>query len=664
MAATGNMSLIKEMGQVMLREARALSNYASDNHMGPFGRGAGLFYWSPTMNLGRDPRWGRFQESVSEDPWLNGEYSASLLQGFQGNDQKYLAVAATCKHFVAYSLEAADGFTRHTFDAMVSPQDLVESYLPAFKACVTKGKPAQVMCSYNSLNGVPSCLRGDLLHDTLRQRWGHKGLVVSDQDSIHDAWATHRYGNSFRNVTAIAIQAGCDQNDGVTYADNAEDAVKAGLLKEADIDTALKRILLQRFRVGAFDRKEEVPYRAIPATVLDSPPHRASALQAARESIVLLENANQTLPLHKSARIAVIGPMANNTVVMKGGKADYHPSFSISILDGLRQLSLGRVGFAAGSPVSGNTTHKEMAEAKRLAAQADVTIVCVGIDATIEHEGTDRTSIGLPGAQLGLLKAVSAVSRSVVVVLVNGGPVSVDWLKQAISTRTVHAVVEAFDGGQSAGQAVAEVIYGDVNPSGVLPFTLYPEQYVDQVRMSNMSLRPGLGNPGRTYRFYSGTPLWPFGAGRSYTKFLVSWSQTPTVSSPRAIPTAQADALKWSILVKNTGDRAGSKVIMGFLGRDPADLQDGEVVPRPSLWALRKVWLNPGEETRLVFESSGDGWCPFCTVDREGFRAVRSGLYVVRFGGDGSAGGGGCARDGTCVTSKVHLTGPTLPRPL
>ena len=496
MAATGNMSLVKEMGRVMLQEARALSNYATDHGKGPFGRGSGLFYWSPTMNLGRDPRWGRFQESVSEDPHLNGMYSASMLQGFQGDDPTHLGVAATCKHFVGYSLEggpAAGGFSRHNFNAVISEQDLQESYLPGFKLCVTHGKPAQIMCSYNAINGIPSCLHGDFMNGIVRNQWGYDGLIVSDQDSIRDAWAGttqaghtgHFYGNSFANVTALGIKAGCDQNDGNTYSRNGMDAVKQGLMAESDVDRALSRILLQRFRTGAFDPKEHVSFRSIPVATLDSAEHRAIALQASREAITLLANVDNTLPLAKSAvakmRIGVVGPFADYAEAMAGGKPDYHPSFTVSLLEGIQAMvnSLGgrEVSYAAGSPVAGNSTDPEappLDAALAVARTSDVLVVCVGIDQSIEHEGSDRTTIGLPPVQLAMLKAVTAAVQKdakVVVVLVNGGPLSIDWLKSSIgaSPPVVHAALEAFDLGQSGGQVLAEVLVGDINPSESRP---------------------------------------------------------------------------------------------------------------------------------------------------------------------------------------------------
>ena len=282
------------------------------------------------------------------------------------------------------------------------------------------------------------------------------------------------------------------------------------LIATWQVDQALSRILLQRFRVGAFDPKDHVSFRKIPINVLDSAPHRALALQAAREAVTLLANVDHILPLAKNlaTTIGVVGPMANNTAVMAGGKQDYHPSFIVSILDGIRSMvsTFGKpdmeVRYAQGSALSGNISDPELLQpALQVAGSVDVLIVCVGIDSTIEHEGMDRTFIGLPPTQLQMLKAVAAAAATngakVVTVLVNGGPVSIDWLKSSLDTTppTVHAAVEAYDLGQSAGQVVAEVLWGDINPSGSLPYTLLPENYVNQVSLTNMSMRPGGHNP-------------------------------------------------------------------------------------------------------------------------------------------------------------------------
>ena len=439
LAASGDMDLVRRMGATMLQEARALSNFAEKRQLGPFGRGSGLFYWSPTMNLGRDPRWGRFQESVSEDPLVNGLYSAAFLQGFQGNDTRYLGVAATCKHMMAYSLEASGNATRHNFSATVSEQDLHETFVPAFQQCVLNGRPAQIMCAYNAINGIPACLRGDLINGLARKRWKFDGLVVSDQDSILDAWngtrrhPGHFYGHSQENVSALAIRAGCDQNDGVTYAKSLAGAISRDLVATSDIDTALTRVLMQRFRVGAFDPPQLCPFRSIGTAVMDSPAHRALALEAARKGVVLLCNTDAALPLDAgdahATTVAVIGPLANDTTSLAGGKPDYHPSFTISHLQGI-QARMARFGgaptYAAGCEGVAKCSQGAIKLATHAAAAATTTIIFVGIDGSIEHEGTDRTSIGLPPTQLDMLQRVTAAARGkVIVVLCNGGPLSI-----------------------------------------------------------------------------------------------------------------------------------------------------------------------------------------------------------------------------------------------
>ena len=587
---------------------------------------------------------------------------------------------------------------------------------------------------YNALNGVPSCLRGDLQNGLLRSKWGYDGLIVSDQDSIKDAWAGqkqnpgHFYGRSFENVTALGIRAGCDLNDGNTYASYCQAAIAKGLLAEEDVDRALSRVLLQRFRVGAFDPKARVPYRSITTDVLDSPAHRELALASAREAVVLLENNDHTLPLPKRWKeedngdekttmknspmvVALVGPMANNTAVMMGGKPDYHSSFTVSILEGVRRkaAALGgaaavSVAYAQGSGVSGDIDPGAVEVAAQVAARADYTVVCVGIDASIEHEGEDRTSIGLPPAQAHLMaRVVAAVNEAgkgrVIVALVNGGPVSSDWLRNAslpapavvgpaaIGPRNptptaaappaprVHAVVEVFDLGQSAGTAVADVLWGDSNPSGALPFTIYPEAFVDMVPLTNMSMRPAAGvNPGRTYRYFQGTPLWPFGHSRSFTTFDVAWTNR-TGRRSLTLSTGRADELELTAVVTNTGRVAGGKIVHAFISRLPGtwgadarrDTSAGGQGPTLSLWGLKKVHLSPGERATVTFAASEHDWCPFCAVDDDGHRAVNPGIYRLRLGGNGLADGGADCRQGAgsaCATTEVRLVGESIYRPL
>lgn len=681
------------MGSAMLREARALSNRAEELELEPFGRGAGLFYWSPTMNLGRDPRWGRFQESISEDPLINGLYSAAFLEGFQGNDTRYLGVAATCKHMLAYSLEGSGNATRHNFSATVSEQDLHETFVPGFAQCVRNGHPAQIMCSYNSINGVPACLRGDLINRLARERWAFDGLVVSDQDSILDAWngtaqhPGHFYGRSQENVSALAIRAGCDLNDGTTYASSLGGAVSRGLVAPADIDTALTRVLLQRFRVGAFDPPALCPYRQIRTDALDSPAHRALALEAARRAIVLLSNYDGTLPLSSpgpgrpTSSVAVIGPLADDAASLAGGKPDYHPSFTVTHLEGIR-ARMARFGgaptYAPGCESVRECSEKAIELSVRAAAASETTIAFVGIDGSIEREGVDRTTIGLPPAQMAMLKRVTAAARGkVIVVICNGGPLSIDWLRAASTptdgdTRgdpTVHAVIEAFELGQSAGTAVAEVLFGDVNPSGALPFTIYPESFVKSLDMQDFSMR---SSPGRTYRFYREGPLWPFGFSLSYTSWGVALVGSSTTGMRASTQAAAVEGLHFSVRVTNTGVVAGARVLHAFvseaIGSDGPLANDTTRRPLLTLWGIRRTpQLRGGEASTLALATNEHSTCALCTVDSTGVRAVRPGTYTLRFGGDGgrsnpaheSCGSTG----GACAEVQLVLTGAAVLRP-
>eukprot|EP00730_Choanoeca_flexa_P003912 TRINITY_DN11537_c2_g1_i9.p1 TRINITY_DN11537_c2_g1~~TRINITY_DN11537_c2_g1_i9.p1 ORF type:complete len:775 (+),score=154.17 TRINITY_DN11537_c2_g1_i9:331-2325(+) len=640
MAATGNMSLVNAMATVMSDEARVLYNEAMKS-VQTFARGAGVFYWSPTMNIGRDPRWGRFQESISEDPYLNGIYSINFVKGMQGDDERYLKLAATCKHFLAYSLEGYDNYTRHNFNAVVSDQDLQETYLPAFHACITQAHPAQVMCSYNEVNGVPTCAQADFLTKTLREDWGFKGFVVSDQGALTDIYENHHFSDSPEIAAAEAMNAGCDQNDGVFYAENLAGAIGQGLVREETINDALVRVLTQRFRVGAFDPPMQLPWTTLSTDILHNASHNALAMEAAQQAVVLLNNSAGVLPLDASKlkNVGVIGPAANNTDILTGGKTDYYPPFWVNHLAGIQNYLANvndeaQVLFADGCPSIDCKDTSGFNAATEIASLADVTLVYLGIDHTVEHEGGDRKTIGLPENQVKLLQeVVKAAAGPVVAILVHGGPLMSDYIKENVAT-----VVDAVDGGQSAGDALASVIFGDYTPSGMLPYTLFPEAFVHESDFTNMSMRTG---PGRTYRFYKGQPLWPFGYSGSYTNFTVEW----TGLEQGSIDIAQDSNVSMKARVTNNGQVAGSYVVQAYMqevtSRDklhPFD-NDSAYAPNKSLFGIKKVHLEPGASIEVDFSQrvSGDGmqWCSFCTVSTSGKRGIAPGMYRIQIGGHG-----------------------------
>ena len=708
MAATGNISLIHEMGAFMGAGFRAANNMNRGKPLPD--KGCGLSVYGPTMNINRDPRWGRNQETVSEDPFLNGAYAAALVRGVQGDDPRYLQVAFTCKHFTAYSVETD---RMHGSDAVVSDRDLSETFLPAFKACVIAGS-AQLMCAYNAItspgrNATGACYRGDLINGLLREEWGWGGSMVSDCDAVQvQAW---RHTTNER-AAAAAIEAGCDQDCGGFYGAWGLQALEQGLVTKEQLTTALARVLLMRFRLGEFDPPSDVTYTKIGRGTSNSSASAASALRAARESIVLLNNSASALPLclkssgsvertsaaaggggcdgaGRKLKVALLGPFAELTSELMGQKSDYTPYRIVSFADGLRARADSlQLSVATGcADVACAFDARNFSRAAQAAAAADVTVVALGIDRTVEGEGKDRTNVTLPGHQLELLQraAVAAGDASkVVVVLANGGPLAVDWVKHHMPT-----VVEAFLGGQSAGTALAEVLLGDVSPSGVLPFTMYPQAFIEQNAMTDFRMRPAAGTTGRTYRFYAGTPLWPFGFGLSYTTFAFAWSSNAAegrddaaavvhATTASLLPTAATPGVSLSLRLTNSGGVGAAKVILFFVARidGGGDVERGDgghgggddgnddggdnaAPPRKTLVSIDKVFL-PAHASTTVGVTSGAGaelgYCAFCTVAADGkTRRIEAGTYEVSVGDGASS---------ALTPQRVVVTGKAVVLPL
>eukprot|EP00039_Didymoeca_costata_P006293 m.88967 g.88967 ORF g.88967 m.88967 type:complete len:909 (-) comp13199_c0_seq1:177-2903(-) len=596
MAATGNLTLINAMASHMGDEARAFNNFlkGETNSIG-----GGLNYWSPTINVGRDPRWGRFQESVSEDPWLNGAYAAQFVKGFQGaNDGvPYVKAAACCKHFYAYSLENSDGFSRHTFNAIVSPRDLTETYHPAFAMCMG-AQPEQIMCSYNEVNGVPTCLDGKAQNGYLRQDLGFGGLIVSDCDAIGDAYKSHHYVSSAAEATAKGILAGCDLDCGSTYqASNIMSALNSKLMNESDLDKALHNVFRMRFKLGMFDDPAKNKYKSISTGVMGAAP--ALTLQAAQEALVLLKNDKKMLPLADGVSVAIIGPTANDTQVLMGGKGDYCPQHIESLCEGLVNRSKGTVTCSA----SLNDESMQMAQ------DADVVFAAVG--GVLSHEGNDRTAITLPADQITLINQLyKQYADKLVLVLVNGEPLALDDLP-GIST-----IIQALEGGENAGTAFAQMVFGDFSPSGMLPFTMYQSNYVNKVNMTDMTMRPNaMGSPGKTYRFYTDTPTFPFAFTTTYTTWNFSFATMPPAS-------ASVETLRKGIVVdikvSNTGNMDAQHPIPIFVKQ-----LNNPTAPRKSLVGLAKVMVpKQSSVTVSVNTSEYPGSCAFCVVGLDGTTTI------------------------------------------
>jgi beta-glucosidase len=595
MASTWDPGLLHQEGHVIGVEGRAKFNDYASQHNGDSKWWTGLTFWTPNINIFRDPRWGRGQETYGEDPFLTGTLAVQFIQGIQGDDPRYMLAMACAKHYAVHNGPESE---RHRFNAVPAARDLYETYLPQFEMAVKQGHVGGVMGAYSALYGVPDCASSFLLTDVLRQQWGFDGYIVSDCGAIGDIWnrREHGYANTPEAAAADAVKAGCDLCCGGDY--NAlVRAVQQKLVTEEEVDRALSHTLWTRFRLGLFDPPARDPYSKIGLDRNDTPAHRALALKVAEESIVLLKN-DGILPLDRAKikHIAVIGPNANSVSMLYG---NYHGTAShpVSILNGLRQLAGTNleVTFAMGSPVTTNraiapwsrqdneTTRplpELMAEALNNATNADVIIYVGGITPAQEGEGFDRDSIELPGVQEQLIHALFATGKPMVMVNCSGSAIALPWEAQHLS-----AIVQAWYPGEEGGRAVAEVLWGDVNPSGRLPMTFY-RATSDLPAFTNYAMA------GRTYRYFAGRPLYAFGHGLSYTRFVF----TNAKMEPQ--PIAPAGVAHVAFTVQNTGRMSGDEVAQIYFRHVDS------AVPQPklALCGFARVPLQPGESRTVMID--------------------------------------------------------------
>ena len=756
LAATWDTKLMYDVADVISTEARAKHHEYARNKQ--FGRYQGLTMWSPNINIFRDPRWGRGQETYGEDPYLTAMMGVQFVKGLQGNDPRYFKVIATPKHYAVHSGPEPE---RHAFDAKSTERDLRETYLPAFRATILEGKAYSVMCAYNRTNGEPACANKQLMKDILRDEWGFDGFVVSDCGAIYDIWKFHKYVPTEKEASVLGVKAGTDLTCGDEYKTLVE-AVKEGSITEAELDVSVKRLLTARFRLGQFDPPEMVPYARIPFSANDTDANRQLALQTARKSIVLLKNANRTLPLKKDLKsIAVIGPNADlpetlwgnyngtasklftplagirnavskNTKVTyalgstlagepavpvpasaltvngtdPGLKAEYfnnqelrgpavtvrtdpdidfdwgryNPTpqltgnhFSVRWTGKLRAPETGKytLGFTAddgarlyldgkllvdawaSNPKKTATAEIDlqagrsydfrmeyfqyqreniaklvwsypgmvdglMKEAVTAAQQSDVSVLVLGISARLEGEempvhvegfrGGDRTDLSLPKSQEALLKAVLATGKPVVVVLLSGSAVAVNWTND-----NVPAILAAWYPGGEGGTAIADVLFGVYNPAGRLPVTFYKS--VDQLPpFDDYSMQ------GRTYRYFKGEPLYPFGYGLSYTKFDYSNLRVESKTVKAGEP------VKVSVDVTNAGDREGDEVVQLYL----TDTSASAPVPIRTLVGFDRISLRPREKRSVTFTITPR---QMSLIDEAGKRVIEPGEFLVSAGG-------------------------------
>ncbi len=568
MAATWNTALIKEEADIIATEARAKHNEALlKNEHGIY---QGLTFWSPNINIFRDPRWGRGQETYGEDPLLTAEIGKAFVTGLQGNDPKYFKVVATAKHFAVHSGPESE---RHRFDAWPPLRDLYDTYLPAFEVLVKEAKVYSVMSCYNRVYGVPSSASSFLFADHLRNKWGFKGYVVSDCWAISDIYNFHKYVPTAEQASSLSVRAGTDLACGPEYGSLLK-AVELGYITEYEIDIAVKRLMEARFRLGMFDPAGSTPYSSIQPGQNDTKEHQQFALKVARESIVLLKNQDHCLPISSSIRkIAVIGPYAADTSVLLG---NYNgtPSSPITILRGIQThagkkqkisyaqgverpeiLSRRLQGITEGEVDAAGIKLKE--EAIQLAKISDMVVFVGGISPNLEGEemdvkvegfaGGDRTTLDIPVSQQKLLEELSKTGKPIVLILTNGSALSVPWAKEHIP-----AIVEAWYPGQEGGNAVADVIFGKYNPAGRLPVTFY-KSVEDLPAFDNYSME------NRTYRYFKSEPLFPFGHGLSFTEFTYGNIKIDKRSYNIT------DTLTISIPVTNKGKVSGDEVVQLYV---------------------------------------------------------------------------------------------------
>ncbi len=608
MAATWNPALIQEASSIIADEARAINNLwptieGEDRpsllgmRMTVTAKGEayghnGLLYRSPVINLARDPRWGRIWEGFGEDPWLMSRMTVAYVKGMQGDDPRYLKIAGTLKHFPLNDEER----DRSSISVSVSDRVLHEYYLRPFKAGVVEAGVASVMSSYNAINGVPGAANSAMMIDLLRKDWGFTGIAVPDSGAVENL--VRRFGAypDMVHAAADSIRKGTDLDTG-SFAFYAEKALQQGLLAEADIDAALGRIMRVRFRLGEFDPPAMVPYKRISPSIIDSPAHRQVALRVAREAIVLLKNEGNLLPLDRSKlrTVAVIGPMAAQ--ITRGAQYTGMSSSFPSNLDGIRRKLAGsaEIIYARGSGVlETDNPEASLKEAEEAARKADVAIVFAGTNDRIERETIDRTALSLPPVQGELIRRVRAANPRTVLVLQNGGPISlaptqIEYLTGYIfpgeKSAEAPAILDMFWAGEEGANAVADVLLGDYNPAGRMPYTVYRSDTFLQP-MNDRDITKGT-----TYLYYDGTPEYAFGHGLSYSSFAYD-KLVVDLAKPASAP------LKVHVQVQNTGKRDGDEVAQVYVRA----LSSGPVkLPRRQLAGFQRVPLKAGEKRRLSF---------------------------------------------------------------
>jgi beta-glucosidase len=616
LAATFDEELLESLGDVISTEGRAKFNMQQE--YGDTDIYKGLTFWAPNVNIFRDPRWGRGHETYGEDPYLTSRLAVRFIGGLQGHDENYLKSAACAKHFAVHS---GPEDIRHSFNAVVTEQDINETYLPAFEACVTEGKVETVMGAYNRTNNEPCCGSEYLLKKVLRDKWKFDGHVVSDCWAIKDFHMYHHVTESAVESVALAVNMGCDLNCGNLFL-YLLDAVKQGLVTEENVTKAVERLFTTRMKLGLFDETSKVPYNVLRYDTVDSKEMMEKNLDAARKCLVLLKNEDKLLPLNKNKikTVGVIGPNANNRRSLVGnyeGTASRYVTVSEGIQDYLGDEV--RVFYSEGchlykEKISGlSEDNDRLSEVKAVCNESDVIIACMGLDSGLEGEegdegnqyaSGDKPNLNLPGLQEDILKTIYESGKPVILVMLSGSAMAINWADEHIP-----AIIQGWYPGAQGGRAIAEAIFGEYSPEGKLPITFYKttEELPDFVDYSMKN---------RTYRYMEQEPLYPFGYGLSYTNFEIS---DVSIDSK----TITDHGIQVRLIVNNDGAMKGRDTVQVYVKAERPG------TPNPQLKAFQKVELEVNERKEISLHLPLKA---FSLCNEDGKRVIEPGEYTIYVG--------------------------------
>ena len=617
LAASFDEEMIEKVAEIIATEARA--KYNMQKKAGDRDIFKGLTFWSPNVNIFRDPRWGRGHETYGEDPFLSSRLGVRFVQGMQREEGGYMKAAACAKHFAVHS--GPEG-QRHTFDAKASKQDLYETYLPAFRACVEEGHVEAVMGAYNRVNGEPCCGSRTLLKEILRGEWGFEGHVVSDCWAIQDFHENHKVTKSPEKSAAMALESGCDLNCGCTFP-YLRNAVRGGDVAEEVLDQAVIRLMETRLKLGLLEEEGTVPFDSITYEETDTAESRAFNRKTAEKSLVLLKNEGGLLPLDKKKlkSIGVIGPNADSRAALVGNYEGTSSRY-VTVLEGIEDYVGNdvRVFYSQGchlylDRISDLAMENDrISEVKAVCEASDVVVVVLGLDASLEGEegdasnqyaGGDKPDLKYPGFQSEVLRTAYESGKPVILVSMTGSAMGLEWESEHIP-----AIIQAWYPGAQGGRAVADLIFGEYSPEGKLPVTFYrtEEELPD---FTDYSMK------NRTYRYMQNEALYPFGYGLSYTSFRQGET---SIDTERIVPGGKVVV---KTRIQNTGKMAGGQTVQVYVKA----LREG--TPNAQLKGLKKIFLQPGEETEVEIELPDTA---FALYDENGKRMLEPGKYAVYAG--------------------------------